>query len=382
MLKFKKIYFFVMMCLLSLIFYISVNASVWMHIAKDFAVKKVLVHPKDPSLIYITVEGQGIFSTTNGGVSWQKLVTKIEEGVYQSPVSIALHPNNTQILYGIARVKSALLPFKSKDSGESWEGIWHDFEIELMGLINKASFRAIAVDPNAPETIYIGDATGPPVMGIYVSHDGGLSWKFADSEEGNGASFFAISPIDSTVYAVIPKSPGAFIRKSSDRGKSWKTIFGNVEGVVSAIAINPKTGDLYVHGTDSHLHTGMYFSRDKGESWESIDNGFPIVSDGLDDSRSTISALAVDAHTNTIYAATRVGVYRSQNTGKSWEPFNEGLTNLNIHCIALNPIDSSIYAGTDNGLFKAELAHETFVNFKDKMPTTLGKIKEKKHYNH
>lgn len=370
--------FVVSLMILFLIPYISANASVWMHIAFDQAVRHVQIHPKDPSHIYVTVEGQGILKTTDGGTSWQKLIFKKPEGAEPlSPFVIALHPTNVQILYGTAGVLpiSGLLPIKSNDGGESWEEIWQGLGLD--DLWDRAFFRAIAIDPNVPETIYLGDSSGPPVMGIYVSRDGGRSWKFVDAWEGNGASFFAISPVDSTVYAIIPKSVEGYIRKSSDRGSSWKTIFGTVEGIVSAIAIDPKTGDVYAHGTDSRLHTGMYKSTDKGESWESIDNGFPIVSDGLADYRDAISALAVDAqHPNTIYAGTRMGVYRSQDAGESWHPFNEGLTSLNIHWITVNPIDSSVYAGTDHGLFKSDIENETFVNPKRKMPTTWGGIKK------
>lgn len=367
---------------LSLTCYISAKESVWMHIAFDQAVQKVQIHPKDPSHIYVTVEGQGILKTADGGINWQKLVFKSLEVIEpriepRAPIVIALHPIDTKVLYGIAIAPSGwgFLPIKSYDGGESWEEIWLGLGLE--GLWDRARFRAIAVDPNDPETIYLGDASGPPVDGTFVSRDGGRSWKFADRGRGNGASFFAISPVDSTVYAIIPKSPGGFIRKSSDRGNSWRTIFGSIDGTISAIAIDPTTGDVYVHGSSPRLHTGMYRSVNGGEKWESIDNGFPVVSDGLAGSRSRIAALAVDAnHPNTIYAGTRVGVYRSQNAGESWQPFNDGLTNLNVHCVAVNPIDSSVYAGTNNGLFKARPSNSVVsVSPRYKFLTTFGQIK-------
>jgi photosystem II stability/assembly factor-like uncharacterized protein len=379
----KRISIFFILIILSWIPDISTNASVWTHIAFDQPVKKIQIHPEAPSYIYVTVEGQGILKTIDGGNSWQKLGFNPDKLL--PPTAIALHPVDTQILYGTAVLRSVwgLLPIKSNDGGESWEGIWRGLELD--DLWDRAHFRAIAVDPNEAAIIYLGDSSGPPVCGTYFSRDGGSSWKFVvDNWQGNGASSFAISPLDSTVYAIIRTTqPGGYIHRSLDKGSSWKTIFGTIEGIVSAIAIDPTTGYLYVHGTNLRdggdfwrFHTGMYKSTNKGQSWQSIDNGFPFVFDGLADYSYAIAALAVDAlHPNTIYAGTRLGVYRSQNAGKNWLPFNDGLTNLNIHSIAVNPVDSSVYAGTDHGLFKIEFSKETCADIQGKMPAIWNRIK-------
>lgn len=369
--------FVVSLMILFLIPYTSESASIWKQIAFDRVVRKIQIHPKEPSLIYVTVKGEGILKTTDGGNNWQKLVFKEFKGIGPlSPFVIALHPTDTKILYGTAYVSpiGGLLPIKSNDGGESWEEIWQG--LELGDFWDRARFETIAVDANDTETIYLGGTSGP---GVYVSRDGGRSWSDANIPAGNGPFFFAISPLDSTVYALISTTqPGGYICRSLDRGRSWQMIFGTVDGIVSAIAIDPTTGFLYVHGTDlRRSHTGMYKSVDRGENWQSIDNGFPVVFNGLVDYRSAIAALAVDAqHPNTIYAATQRGVYRSQNAGESWEPFNDGLTSLNIFCIAVNPIDASVYAGTDNGFFKAGIAEGVVsVGHQGKLPSTWAQIK-------
>jgi len=41
------------------------------------------------------------------------------------------------------------------------------------------------------------------------------------------------------------------------------------------------------------------------------------------------------------------------NRGNSWTAVNDGLTDLDIHHLAIDPLNpATIYAGTDEGLFK------------------------------
>ena len=68
-----------------------------------------------------------------------------------------------------------------------------------------------------------------------------------------------------------------------------------------------------------------------------------------------IYALVIDpGTTSTLYAATSGGVYKSTNAGVDWDDVNTGLTNSNVRCLIIDPLDPDIlYAGTfGGGVFK------------------------------
>jgi len=78
---------------------------------------------------------------------------------------------------------------------------------------------------------------------------------------------------------------------------------------------------------------------------------FKIVS-----SEPDIQAIAVNAGPSpAIFIATLEGLYRSQDSGATWEQLRRGLMNEKVRAIAINPKDPSIiYAGTVKGIFKSE----------------------------
>ena len=72
-------------------------------------------------------------------------------------------------------------------------------------------------------------------------------------------------------------------------------------------------------------------------------------SSGLDS--LTVYALAIDpVTTSTIYAATGGGVYKSTDSGATWDPVNTGLTTIDVRCLVIDPVaTSTLYAGTNGG---------------------------------
>ncbi|MBT5376283.1 MAG: hypothetical protein HOL15_05690 [Nitrospinaceae bacterium] len=67
-----------------------------------------------------------------------------------------------------------------------------------------------------------------------------------------------------------------------------------------------------------------------------------------------------------LYAGTNIGVYRSQDAGKSWAQINQGLFDFNIHALATNSISPDIiYAGTNQGIFKSEDAGDNWSEWFD-----------------
>jgi len=65
-----------------------------------------------------------------------------------------------------------------------------------------------------------------------------------------------------------------------------------------------------------------------------------------------------------LYAGTDIGVYRSEDGGKTWLQINQGLFNQHINSLVIAESET-IYAGTDNGVFKSEDGGDTWSDWFD-----------------
>ena len=91
-------------------------------------------------------------------------------------------------------------------------------------------------------------------------------------------------------------------------------------------------------GTDD----GVFLSGDRGENWSPT---------GL--TRKTWY-LAVDSEKRTVYAGTDgEGVFVSRDTGATWVSMNEGLGDLVVQTVAMDPVGcDKVYAGTNDGIWE------------------------------
>jgi hypothetical protein len=73
------------------------------------------------------------------------------------------------------------------------------------------------------------------------------------------------------------------------------------------------------------------------------------------DTRAPVNALILDPNqTDTLYLGTSgYGVFKSSDAGATWDPFNEGMTHLDVRVLTLIPgPTATVYAGTPGSVFK------------------------------
>lgn len=149
------------------------------------------VDPTDPARLYAAVAGEGLYRSTDGGVSFDLVSKTVGGGVMALAVTA-----DGRILAGDMRQGLMV----SKDDGKSWK------------LALAAGLMGLAVSPNDPDRIL---ATGP---GILLSTDGGATWDEVHGvEPATGPVAWAATNPDVAYVVGFDR----VLYWTEDRGQSW-----------------------------------------------------------------------------------------------------------------------------------------------------------------
>jgi photosystem II stability/assembly factor-like uncharacterized protein len=257
------------------------------------------VDPEDANTVYS--ESQYGVLVRYDKPTGQELLLQPQEGKgepplrwnWDSPVIISPH-SHTRIYFAANRL------FRSDDRGDTWKAISGDLtrqidrnKLPVMGRVwepdavaknQSTSFYgnivALSESPKKEGLIYVGTDDGL----IQVTADGGASWtkydKFAGVPDTTYVSRLAASRYDaSTVYAAFDNHKNEdfkpYLLRSSDGGKSWTSIAGNLpeNGPVLAFAEDTVNANLLFAGTEF----GAFFTVDGGSHWVQLKGGLPTI---------------------------------------------------------------------------------------------------------
>ncbi|NNJ88743.1 MAG: glycosyl hydrolase [Eudoraea sp.] len=190
---------------------------------------------------------------------------------WQTPVLLSSH--NQDILYfGGNKLHRSL------NQGNDWEAISEDLtKGGKEGNVAYGTLTSISESPFKFGLLYTGSDDGL----IHVSQDGGGSWeKISDNlPQDLWVSRVAASKHKKeTVYASLNgyrwDDFTPYVYKSEDMGKTWTNIAADLPASpVNVILEDPANEQLLFVGTDN----GLYLSFDQGASWELLQNGIPNV---------------------------------------------------------------------------------------------------------
>ena len=132
---------------------------------------------------------------------------------------------------------------------------------------------------------------------------------------------------------------------ASSGANQWTPI-GPDGANVTVLAVDPANPSTVYAGTTS---AGVFKSTDSGATWQGAGEGLPTTG---------ISALVIDPVTrSTVYAGTGSGIFKSVDGGQHWSAQNRGLGGgapVAVNGIAVDPAaPATVYAATSAGLFKA-----------------------------
>jgi photosystem II stability/assembly factor-like uncharacterized protein len=211
-------------------------------------------------------------------------------------------------------------------------------------------WRTIAFAPSAPSTVYAGSAgflsagsfeMTVPGKGVFVSANGGASWK-----EANDALSRDAHVTDLAVDARDPKRLFATtanhgLLATADGGKTWSQVAGGLPEVSAlSVAVSPGDPAVVCAGFDRR---SLYRSTDAGKTWKRSASGLPA--------EARITSIVFDpSDPATAYASDSFsGVYRSTNAGVGWKALNTGLGMRAVNALAISSDGLHLYAATEGG---------------------------------
>ena len=238
------------------------------------------VDPRDPNKVFAAVLGhpygpseeRGIYRSTDGGQTWQRVIYK-DENTGGSDVEI--DPSNPDVVYAsmwegregpwednndFNGTQGGL--FKSTDGGNTWRPL-------SRGLPQDLSQINVATAPSDPRRVYATVAAASGKLGVYRSDDAGENWSQITTDPRPAGR---IGGGDLPVPKVDPKNPdlvyvaSTVTMRSTDGGRTWSSFRGAPGGDdYQNLWINPTDGNIILLVSDQ----GAIITVNGGATWSS-----------------------------------------------------------------------------------------------------------------
>ena len=251
---------------------------------------RVLIHPTDPSVVYVAALGhlwgpnreRGVFKTTDGGTTWTKvLFVDDTSGV----VDLEMDPTNPEVLYAASwhrirwggsrmeGVGAGTAIWKTTDGGRSWKkltdpALKNGLPTDRMGRIG------LSIAEKDPRVLYamiqvdrgIVDPQSGRYGGIFRSNDAGATWTQVNDLQAVPHYYYDDVWIDPTdvEHVYVTASP---LLASKDGGRTFapESLY-NVHVDHHALWIDPADHEHMIDGNDG----GVYVTNDGGRAWRHL----------------------------------------------------------------------------------------------------------------
>jgi photosystem II stability/assembly factor-like uncharacterized protein len=261
----------------------SDGGETWRHLGlrDGRQIGAILVDPRDPNRLFVAVLGhpygpnaeRGVFRSTDGGESFQKVLYKDEN---TGAIDLAFDPRNSQTVYAVLWAArqgpweygndysgpgSGL--FRSSDGGTTWQLLTRGLPTFAEGL----GRIGVGVAPTDPLRLYALVEASPAFGGLYRSDDAGESFQKISGDAriwGRGDDFACVRVDPKNRDTVYVGNIAAY--RSTDAGKSFTAFKGAPGGDdYHTIWINPDDPDILLLASDQ----GATISVNGGKTWSS-----------------------------------------------------------------------------------------------------------------
>lgn len=254
-------------------------------------ISRIAIDPANPNTVYVAAMGhlfsenpeRGVFKTTDGGRTWQKVLF-VNDGV--GVIDLVMHPRNPAILYAATYDKKRM-PwqivnggpetgiYKTLNGGRTWTKLAGGLPNGQIGRIGLAMY------PGNPEILYAvvenenprnGATTRQGFGEVYRTENGGRAWTRMSGD-------FNVSPKGPYYFSQIfvdPKNDKSiYVTQdnyftSADAGKTWNASrpFPRMFGDFRTLWIDPRNPNRMIAGSDG----GIAISYDGGRTSDAYAN--------------------------------------------------------------------------------------------------------------
>jgi photosystem II stability/assembly factor-like uncharacterized protein len=255
-------------------------------------ISRIAVDPANPDVVYVAAMGhlystnpeRGVFKTTNGGATWDRVLFVNDKiGV----IDLVMDPRNASVLYAATYDKQRL-PwqminggpesgiYKTTDGGQSWNRLAGGLPAGRIGRIgldiylkNPDILYAVIENDNARAGAPPTPTGATTTVGgeVYRTADAGRTWTKMNADDYNvspkGPYYFSQIRVDPNNDQHLLVTQDGY-RRSLDGGRTWNApaVFPRMFGDYRTLWIDPENSDRMIAGSDG----GIAISYDGGRT--------------------------------------------------------------------------------------------------------------------
>ncbi|MFH0736751.1 MAG: T9SS type A sorting domain-containing protein [bacterium] len=358
----------------------------WQSVSDNFntiSFGAIAIDPNNPEVVYAgtgeacsilsgyTYNGDGLYKTTNGGLTWSKIGAELNVKTHTGDIMV--NPVNSNLIYAALTIGSFFIPnpertgvWRSTDAGQTWQK-----------TLSVPEAYDIECDPTNENIVYAAVGGSNTNSGFYKSTDKGLTWVKNNNGlmSPSGISRMQISLCNDTPNIIYGYIYGSSTKayKTTNGGTNWVELTsanplggyhasmgwydqGNYDLCISVKPNDPNfvlVGNVELHKTTTGNNFSVFRIPGTSDIW-----GSPTH---VDFHKIVFSK----SNPQIVYLVSDGGIFKSLDGGNTWTNKNNGISTIQFYSLASHPTDRNKLIGgaQDNGNFRTLDAGNTNWDF-------------------